>query len=319
MAVVKTTSVSAETVGHIPRCISAVCSSFLRRGGEIHCTVTGSRRYSRDLPQGGLKVPCTLSFMDDNKELKKLKTYFKKAPFLSKDEKKMVLQVSTDKEANGSLNDRVSHSSSCSSNKDVFIGDSVGSSVFSCEKETTALLLNDSKTVEHKFTAANADEPSSNNLDSPDVEEHAKAKNFSELATIVLNDQNEVTDTSLNHSAIWVTFERCTLLVDDKVIIETGKQLSDKHINFAQRMIKNQFPSVGGLKSTLLQTRKVKGQRTANSIQIVHCKKREHGVVVSTKWSKNSQVTVYDSIFTKLDGESRRTILHMFGLKIAMI
>ena len=80
-------------------------------------------------------------------------------------------------------------------------------------------------------------------------------------------------------------------------------------------MIKNQFPSVGGLKSTLLQTRKVKGQRTANSIQIVHCKKGEHWVVVSTKWSKNSQVTVYDSIFTKLDGESRRTILHMFGLK----
>ena len=114
----------------------------------------------------------------------------------------MALQVSTDKEADGSLN--VSQSSSCSTNKDVFIGDSVGSSVFSCEKETTALLLNDSKTVEHKFTAANAHEPSSSNLDSPDVEEHAKAKNFSELTTIVLNDQNEVTDTSLNHSAIWV-------------------------------------------------------------------------------------------------------------------
>ena len=73
--------------------------------------------------------------------------------------------------------------------------------MFSCEKETTALLLNDSKTFEHKFTAANAHEPSSSNLDSPDVEEHAKAKNFSELTTIVLNDQNEVTDTSLNHSA----------------------------------------------------------------------------------------------------------------------
>ena len=73
VAVVKTTSFSAETVGHIPRYISAVCSSFLRRGGEIHCTVTGSRRYSRDLPQGGLEVPCTLSFMGDNKELKKLK------------------------------------------------------------------------------------------------------------------------------------------------------------------------------------------------------------------------------------------------------
>ena len=110
VAVIKTTSLSTETVGHIPRCISAVCSSFLQRGGEIYCTVTGSRRYSRDLLQGDLEVPCTLSFMGDNKELKKLKTYFKKAPFLSKDEKKMALQVSTDKEANESLN--VSQSSS---------------------------------------------------------------------------------------------------------------------------------------------------------------------------------------------------------------
>ena len=80
-------------------------------------------------------------------------------------------------------------------------------------------------------------------------------------------------------------------------------------------MIKNQFLLVSGLKSTLLQTRKVKGQRTASNIQIVHCKKREHWIVVSTKWSKSNQVTVYDSIFTKLDAESRSTILHMFGLK----
>lgn len=29
VAVVKTTAVGDETVGHIPRCISAVCSSFL--------------------------------------------------------------------------------------------------------------------------------------------------------------------------------------------------------------------------------------------------------------------------------------------------
>ena len=81
-----------------------------------------------------------------------------------------------------------------------------------------------------------------------------------------MNDQNEVTD---NHSAVWVTFDRYSLLYSDRVTIETDKKLSDKHINLAQRMIKNQFPLVGGLKSTLLQTTKAKGQRTANSIQIV--------------------------------------------------
>ena len=30
------------------------CALFLRRGGSVYCTVTGGRRYSSDLPQGGL-------------------------------------------------------------------------------------------------------------------------------------------------------------------------------------------------------------------------------------------------------------------------
>lgn len=57
------------TVGHAPRAISAICSSFLRRGGSIHCTVTGKRNYSKDLPQGGVEVPCTLTFKSPNKKL----------------------------------------------------------------------------------------------------------------------------------------------------------------------------------------------------------------------------------------------------------
>ena len=35
---------------------------FLRRGGAIRCTVTGARRYSADLQQGGLEIPCILKF-----------------------------------------------------------------------------------------------------------------------------------------------------------------------------------------------------------------------------------------------------------------
>ena len=36
-------------IGHLPRKISKVCSLFLRRGGSIRCTVTGSRRHPSDL------------------------------------------------------------------------------------------------------------------------------------------------------------------------------------------------------------------------------------------------------------------------------
>ena len=51
-----------KTIGHVPHKISHICSLFLRRGGDIVCVVMGSRRYSHNLPQGGLKVPCKLIF-----------------------------------------------------------------------------------------------------------------------------------------------------------------------------------------------------------------------------------------------------------------
>ena len=60
-------------IGHLPRKVSRVCSLFLRRGGSIHCTVTGRRRYSTDLPQGSLEIPCFVVFTAKPKEIKKLK------------------------------------------------------------------------------------------------------------------------------------------------------------------------------------------------------------------------------------------------------
>ena len=46
----------------IPRKISSICSIFIRCSDTIHCTVNGRRRYSLDLLQGGLEVPCILTF-----------------------------------------------------------------------------------------------------------------------------------------------------------------------------------------------------------------------------------------------------------------
>ena len=49
----------AAIVGHLPRKISSIiCSLFLRNNCTIHCEITGQRRYSRDIPQGGLEIPC---------------------------------------------------------------------------------------------------------------------------------------------------------------------------------------------------------------------------------------------------------------------
>ena len=65
---------SGSVVGRVLRAISAVCSSFIRRGGSIFCRVTESSRYSMDLPQGGLEVPCVLTFrMSNTKDVEKAK------------------------------------------------------------------------------------------------------------------------------------------------------------------------------------------------------------------------------------------------------
>jgi hypothetical protein len=63
-----------EIVGHLPKKNSTLCSMFIRRGGWIKCEVTGSRRYSRDLVQAGLEIPCDLIFEGKEEHIKKLKS-----------------------------------------------------------------------------------------------------------------------------------------------------------------------------------------------------------------------------------------------------
>ena len=59
-------------VGHLPRTHSATFWSFLR-SGSITCRVTGTQRYSRDLEQGGLEIPCALIFQGDSSRVERLK------------------------------------------------------------------------------------------------------------------------------------------------------------------------------------------------------------------------------------------------------
>ena len=49
-------------VGHLPQKISRICALFIRRGGTITCSLNGRRKYSADLPQGGMEIPCLLLF-----------------------------------------------------------------------------------------------------------------------------------------------------------------------------------------------------------------------------------------------------------------
>ena len=64
-----------RVVGHLPRKYSRVCSLFLKKGGSISCTVTGKRRFSADLNQGGLEIPCLVTFKSSRRNIEKLAKY----------------------------------------------------------------------------------------------------------------------------------------------------------------------------------------------------------------------------------------------------
>jgi len=67
VAVVKESGRRTMVVRHVPRRISAACCLFLQRSGVINCEITGARRYSADLVQGGLEIPCKYTFCGEAK------------------------------------------------------------------------------------------------------------------------------------------------------------------------------------------------------------------------------------------------------------
>ena len=53
---------NGKTVGHVPKFLTKLTFFFLKNVGKLHIRVTGPRRYSVDLKQGGLELPARLLF-----------------------------------------------------------------------------------------------------------------------------------------------------------------------------------------------------------------------------------------------------------------
>ena len=93
-----------------------------------------------------------------------------------------------------------------------------------------------------------------------------------------------------------------------------GAELSDRHINLAQKILKEQFPSLNGLNSTLLQLKqqKLTENMVKNKLQIIHCSERHHWVTASTVKAAPGVVIVVDSLFKSIDTETKSIILNLF-------
>ena len=58
-------------IGHLPRQLPQILSWFIMRNGTIDCIITGGRRCSTDLPQGGIENPHKLLFSGKHEDITK--------------------------------------------------------------------------------------------------------------------------------------------------------------------------------------------------------------------------------------------------------
>ena len=84
--------------------------------------------------------------------------------------------------------------------------------------------------------------------------------------------------------------------------------MSDISMNLAQQLLKEQFPTINGLQSTLLQSRK--GVST-EQLQIIHSR-GDHWIVASTVGSKGDKVQVCDSMYSTPDKTTLDEIASLF-------
>ena len=83
------------------------------------------------------------------------------------------------------------------------------------------------------------------------------------------DDTNMETNNESERDQTWVALDKSGVLtLRDKDCIESGGNLNDKHINFAQVLLKQQFQHLGGLASTLVLYQLDKLSPSQNTLQL---------------------------------------------------
>ena len=73
------------------------------------------------------------------------------------------------------------------------------------------------------------------------------------VIVVVVEDSNEQFTGSISEDLEWIHINSIILKKSDKELVLNGKRLSDMHINAAQKILSQQFPSISGFDSTLKQ------------------------------------------------------------------
>ena len=94
----------------------------------------------------------------------------------------------------------------------------------------------------------------------------------------------------------WVQIGNIVLSMEAKEIVMKGQQLNNLHMNASEKLLKDQFPIVMGLCSTLKPTSSSLQAWIPYYVQIFHCR-GNHWVTVSTIICNEGEVMVYYSLY----------------------
>ena len=135
---------------------------------------------------------------------------------------------------------------------------------------------------------------------------NVKVNPSEEILVEISSDEEEVHC----NNVIWVEIDRLKLYITDKNILCTpGRPLTDKHINYAQVLLRKKFPSMSGLQSTLQQYKEL-AVKMDTGVQIIHC----HGYhwVTAHKYASDIDVVqIYDSMYDTAD-DVKTIVLNLF-------
>ena len=116
----------------------------------------------------------------------------------------------------------------------------------------------------------------------------SKTESQDETVEKKLKVEDDVCDNGDAHeSTCWIKCGLFNLSIADKNVLITGDWVSDKHINFAQYLLKQQFPDLTGFVSTITISKA--------TIQVIHCRSN-HWIVASDIKCNHSEIVVYDSL-----------------------
>ena len=148
-------------------------------------------------------------------------------------------------------------------------------------------------------------------LATADVENPSKKhKNKEEAASAVI-PVHEITIDTVSPK-VWIAFGRKVLTETDKEVVRLGELLTDKHMNFAQALIKKQFNNLSRLYCTLMISQLQAPMVSENVLQILHVG-GNHWVVASNIGCTTGEVNLYDSIYNEISNATQMLLKKVFG------